>query len=62
MEKFLNIDSSETAKNLAFYIDMHLKKSGGHTGLVDDGLNPIISSVLVLFKQVHAKDVFEAFY
>lgn len=50
------------AEYLAKYLDFHLKKSASSIGISDENLIKIIEEVLVLFKIVRAKDIFEEFY
>lgn len=61
-EYFLNIDSNQTAEYLAKFLDLHLKKSSGQTGITDERIEHIISEVIQVFRYVKSKDVFEEFY
>lgn len=61
-EYFLNIDPNKIAEYLAKYLDFHLKKSSGQTGITDEKLEQLINEVIQLFRYVKAKDVFEEFY
>jgi cullin-4 len=59
---FLNIEPNIVAEFLAKFLDFHMKKSGGQAGISDENLIKIIDEVLILFRIVEAKDIFEEFY
>jgi cullin-4 len=59
---FLNIEPNIVAEFLAKFLDFHLKKVSGQVGITDEELKKIIDEVLILFKIVKAKDIFEEFY
>ena len=59
---YLNIEPNIVAEFLAKYLDFHLKKSSGQAGISDENLIKIIDEVLILFRIVKAKDIFEEFY
>lgn len=61
-EYFLNIDSNKIAEFLAKFLDYHLKKSSGQTGITDEKLESLIVDVIQIFRYIKAKDVFEEFY
>lgn len=58
---FLNIEPNIVAEFLAKFLDFHLKKTSG-AGINDEALINIIDEVLILFRIVKAKDIFEEFY
>ena len=49
------------AEFLAKFLDFHLKQTSG-AGISDENLIKIIDEVLILFRIVKAKDIFEEFY
>ena len=59
---YLNIEPNIVAEFLAKYLDFHLKKASGQAGISDENLIKIIDEVLILFRIVKAKDIFEEFY
>ena len=59
---FLNIEPNIVAEFLAKFLDFHMKKSSGQAGISDESLISIIKEVLILFRIVKAKDIFEEFY
>ena len=61
-EEFVNKNPSMIAEYLAKFLDLHLKKSSGQTGITDEKLETIIKEVIQIFRYVKAKDVFEEFY
>jgi cullin 4 len=61
-EHFLNIDPNQMAEFLAKFLDLHLKKSSGQTGITDEKIEHIIKEVIQVFRYVKSKDVFEEFY
>lgn len=61
-EYFLNEDSNQIAEYLAKFLDLHLKKSSGQTGITDEKIESIIKEVIQVFRFVKSKDVFEEFY
>lgn len=62
-ESFLNTDANKVAEYMAKYLDMHLRKSS-KTKIThsDKEMENIIQDTLTIFKFIHAKDVFQAFY
>jgi hypothetical protein len=46
LDWFLNIDSSKTAEYLAKFLDFHLKKSSGQTGITDLNLDSLVNEVI----------------
>lgn len=60
--EFLNIEPNIVAEYLAKYLDFHLKKVSGQVGISDQELLEKIDEVLILFRIVRAKDIFEEFY
>jgi len=62
-EEFLNIDANKMAEYIAKYLDLHLRKSF-KTKIVhsDEEMETIIQDTMAIFKYIHAKDVFQAFY
>lgn len=60
--EFLNIEPNIVAEFLAKFLDFHLKKTSGQAGISDENLIGIIDEVLILFRIVKAKDIFEEFY
>lgn len=59
---FLNIEPNIVAEFLAKFLDFHLKKVSGQVGISDEELIKVIDEVLILFRIVKAKDIFEEFY
>lgn len=59
---FLNIEPNIVAEFLAKFLDFHMKKSSGQVGISDEELIRIIDEVLILFRIIKAKDIFEEFY
>lgn len=59
---FLNIEPNIVAEFLAKFLDFHLRKVSGQMGISDEDLIKIIDEVLILFRIVKAKDIFEEFY
>ena len=57
---FLNIEPNIVAEFLAKFLDFHLKK--GSFIATDEALAKIINEVLILFRIVTSKDIFEEFY
>eukprot|EP00347_Sterkiella_histriomuscorum_P013206 403365600 len=62
LEHFLNIDPNMVSEYLAKFLDLHLRKSSGQTGITDEKLEQIIHDVIQVFRYVKSKDVFEEFY
>eukprot|EP00301_Raphidiophrys_heterophryoidea_P004178 c11832_g1_i1.p1 GENE.c11832_g1_i1~~c11832_g1_i1.p1 ORF type:complete len:750 (-),score=218.78 c11832_g1_i1:183-2432(-) len=59
-EKILNERQNHTAEMLAKFVDSKLRK--GETGSEDDDMEVLLDRVMMLFRHIQAKDVFEAFY
>ena len=59
---FLNIEPNIVAEFLAKFLDFHMKKVSGQAGISDQELIKIIDEVLIMFRIVNAKDIFEEFY
>mmetsp|Transcript_2995 Transcript_2995/g.4280 ORF Transcript_2995/g.4280 Transcript_2995/m.4280 type:complete len:759 (-) Transcript_2995:246-2522(-) len=58
-EHFLNAKQNKPAELLAKFVDAKLK---GQKGSTDNEIETLLDKVMVLFRFLHAKDVFEAFY
>ena len=66
-EHFINLRGNRPAELLAHHVDQLLRQSTrqsshGEGDEREDSLNASLDRVLVLFRYLHAKDVFEAFY
>lgn len=59
-ENFINSRANKPAELIAKYVDSKLK--GGKKGLSEEELEIVLDKVLVLFRFIHGKDIFEAFY
>lgn len=59
-ESFINQRPNKPAELVAKYIDSKLKS--GNKQATEDELEKILDQILVLFRFIHGKDVFEAFY
>lgn len=59
-EHFINKRPNKPAELIAKYIDLKLKT--GNKEATEDELEKILDKILVLFRFIHGKDVFEAFY
>lgn len=59
-EHFINQRQNKPAELIAKYIDQKLKS--GYKGSTEDELERMLDQILVLFRFIHGKDVFEAFY
>jgi len=59
-EHFINVRDNKPAELIAKFLDARLR-SGGE-GITEDELEVILEKVMMLFRYVQAKDVFEAFY
>lgn len=59
-EYFINQRANKPAELIAKYIDSKLRS--GNKEATDDELDKILDKILVLFRFIHGKDVFEAFY
>lgn len=59
-EHFINQRPNKPAELIAKYIDSKLK--AGNKEATEDELEKILDQILVLFRFIHGKDVFEAFY
>lgn len=58
-EGFLNARHNRPAELMAKFLDFKLK---GEKGLSDDDVENVLDKVMVLFRYLQGKDVFEAFY
>uniref|UniRef100_A0A7S3XVG8 Cullin family profile domain-containing protein n=2 Tax=Heterosigma akashiwo TaxID=2829 RepID=A0A7S3XVG8_HETAK len=58
-EHFLNVKQNRPAELLAKYVDSKLR---GQKGSTDTEVEATLDKVMVVFRYLHAKDVFEAFY
>jgi cullin-4 len=59
-EAFINERANKPAELMAKYVDELLRV--GHRSLSEDELDATLNQVMVLFKFINGKDVFEAFY
>jgi len=59
-EYFINQRTNKPAELIAKYVDNRLR--AGNKEATDDELDKILDKILVLFRFIHGKDVFEAFY
>lgn len=59
-EHFINLRPNKPAELIAKYIDSKLKS--GNKEATEDELEKMLNQILVLFRFIHGKDVFEAFY
>jgi cullin-4 len=59
-ESFINSRANKPAELIAKYVDSKLK--GGKKGLSEEELELVLDKVLILFRFIHGKDIFEAFY
>ena len=59
-EYFINQRSNKPAELIAKYVDMKLRR--GNTESTEEELEHILDKIMVLFRFIHGKDVFEAFY
>lgn len=59
-EQFLNSRDNRPAELIAKFVDARLR-SGGE-GMTEDELEMLLDKVMLLFRFIQAKDVFEAFY
>jgi hypothetical protein len=58
-EHFLNINQKSSAEQVARYVDNKMK---GQKGLTEIDIELRLDQVMILFKYLHEKDIFEAFY
>ncbi|CAM9253342.1 unnamed protein product [Pylaiella littoralis] len=58
-EAFLNARQNRPAELMAKFLDVKLK---GEKGMSDDDVESVLDKVMVLFRYLQGKDVFEAFY
>jgi cullin-4 len=58
-EHFLNINQKGAAEQVARYVDQKMR---GQKGLTELEVESKLDQVMVLFKYLHEKDIFEAFY
>lgn len=59
-EYFVNQRSNKPAELIAKYVDMKLR--AGNKEATEEELEQILDKIMVLFRFIHGKDVFEAFY
>eukprot|EP01119_Soliformovum_irregulare_P006728 TRINITY_DN1911_c0_g1_i2.p1 TRINITY_DN1911_c0_g1~~TRINITY_DN1911_c0_g1_i2.p1 ORF type:complete len:757 (-),score=235.37 TRINITY_DN1911_c0_g1_i2:308-2578(-) len=59
-EAFINSRANRPAELIAKYVDRKLRT--GNKGISEEELESLLDKVLVLFRYIHGKDVFEAFY
>lgn len=59
-EFFVNQRSNKPAELIAKYVDMKLR--AGNKEATEEELEQILDKIMVLFRFIHGKDVFEAFY
>ncbi|KAF9277765.1 Cullin-4B [Mortierella alpina] len=59
-ESFVNTRQNKPAELVAKYLDLRLRS--GNKDLSDEELESILDRVLILFRYIQGKDVFEAFY
>jgi cullin 4 len=59
-ENFVNQRSNKPAELIAKYVDMKLR--AGNKEATEEELEQILDKIMVLFRFIHGKDVFEAFY
>eukprot|EP00958_Prasinococcus_capsulatus_P024111 scaffold3731_cov381-Prasinococcus_capsulatus_cf.AAC.3 len=59
-EYFINYRQNRPAELVAKFIDAQLRS--GNKGASDEQLEATLDKVLILFRYIHGKDVFEAFY
>ena len=59
-ENFINVRQNKPAELIAKYIDAMLKT--GNKGTTEEEVESKLERLLVLFRYVNGKDVFEAFY
>ena len=60
-DAFLNSRENKPAEMIAKYLD-HLLRSGGAKGQTNEELDAEMDRVIFLFRYIHGKDVFQAFY
>jgi len=59
-EYFINVRQNRPAELIAKYIDSKLKR--GNKGQSEEEMEAVMDKVMVLFRYINGKDVFEAFY
>ncbi|XP_070502007.1 cullin-4A isoform X2 [Chironomus tepperi] len=59
-EYFINQRTNKPAELIAKYVDMKLR--AGNKEATEEELEQILDKIMVLFRFIHGKDVFEAFY
>lgn len=59
-ESFINQRANKPAELIAKYVDMKLR--AGNKEATEEELENILDKIMVLFRFIHGKDVFEAFY
>ena len=59
-EAFINMRANAPAELVAKFIDSKLRT--GTKGITDEELESLLDRVMVIFRFIHGKDVFEAFY
>lgn len=59
-EHFINLRANKPAELIAKFIDLKLK--AGNREATEEKLERLLDKIMVLFRFIHGKDVFEAFY
>lgn len=59
-EHFINLRQNKPAELIAKYVDIKLR--AGNKELSEDDLEKTLDRIMVVFRFIHGKDVFEAFY
>ncbi|CAG8562028.1 588_t:CDS:10 [Paraglomus occultum] len=59
-ESFINQRQNKPAELIAKYVDSKLRS--GNKSMNDDELESVLDNVLILFRYIQGKDIFEAFY
>ncbi|XP_049818266.1 cullin-4B isoform X2 [Aethina tumida] len=59
-EHFINQRTNKPAELIAKFVDMKLRKGNKET--TEEELEKLLDKIMVLFRFIHGKDVFEAFY
>lgn len=59
-ENFINIRPNKPAELIAKFVDSKLR--AGNKKITDEELERLLDKIMVLFRFIHGKDVFEAFY
>jgi len=59
-ESFINSRANKPAEMIAKFVDQKLRS--GNKGASEEELEQLMDKIMVLFRYIHGKDVFEAFY